>query len=250
MRNFALLIASMACGLSAPAAAQTYVYHEVVEEWVETSASRFVSSRLAEAEQNAIASYGPFRVLDDERAALVGITTSYSPAQFAQLLANHPAIRTIEFLDCAGTHDDIANMQLGRMIRARGIATIVPEGGSVRSGAVELFLSGATREISEGAEFAVHAWMDDRGRGAWDYAEGAPEHQRYLDYYQEMGMDSEQATRFYAMTNSVPFESAMWLTGDEMRGWIAAPQANEPQIAEEQAQMPRLAYLDLGPALN
>ena len=55
------------------------------------------------------------------------------------------------------TEDDGANLRLGRMIRARGIATYVPAGGSVRSGGVELFLAGARRFADPDAEFAVHA---------------------------------------------------------------------------------------------
>ena len=251
MRIASILAAALAVGIAAPSTAQTYVYEEVVEEWVETSASRFVSPQLAQAEQLAIASYGPFRVLDDRRAALVDITTSYTPAEFDLMMANHQGIAVIEFIECSGTHDDRANLRLGRMIRARGIAAVVPEGGSVRSGAVELFLAGESREIAEGAEFAVHAWMDDHGMGASDYAPDSPEHLKYLSYYREMGMEAEEAERFYAMTNSVPFESALWLTGGEMREWIDAPEPAMPvQYADQQAEEPRLAYLDLGPVLN
>lgn len=244
--------ATLAAALAVPAGAQTYVYEEVVEEWVETSASRFVSPQLAQAERQAIASYGPFRVLDDRRAALVGITTSYTPAEFDLMMANHPDIAVIEFIECPGTHDDRANLRLGRMIRARGIAAAVPEGGSVRSGAVELFLAGATRQIDEDAEFAVHAWLDDRGLGAWDYAADSPEHRKYIDYFREMGMAEDQAARFYAMTNSVPFESALWLTGEEMQGWIgtSAPAADYAEEEQRDEQEPRLAYLDLDLSLN
>ncbi|TIX51031.1 alpha/beta hydrolase [Alteraurantiacibacter aquimixticola] len=249
MRIAAILTAVLAAGLAAPAAAETYVYEEVVVEWVETSASRFVSPQMAEAEQQAIAAYGPFRVMDATRAALVGITTSYTPAEFDLMLADYPAIATIAFIECPGTHDDRANLRLGRMIRERGLATVVPEGGSVRSGAVELFLAGETRRIDDGAEFAVHAWLDERGMGAWDYAASSPEHRKYLDYYREMGMSAEDAARFYAMTNSVPFESALWLTGAEMRGWIDTP-AEKGANTDGGGDKPRLAYLDFVETLN
>ncbi len=244
MRRFTLALALIASQLAllvtGPVAAQTYVYEEVVEEWVETGAQRFVSPQLAQAEQAAIAAYGPFRVLDGTHAALVGITDSYSPGQFGQMLADFPGIATLSFVDCPGTYDDRANLHLGRMIRAHGLAVEVPEGGSVRSGAVELVLAGSSLTISDGAEFAVHSWLDDRGLSAWDYAPDSPEHAKYLDYYREMGMSGEAAARFYAMTNSVPFESALWLNGSEMRGWIqpAAEAAPLPQL-------PRLAYLDI-----
>jgi hypothetical protein len=193
------------------------------------------------------------------------------------MLRDHPGIATLRFVECPGTYDDRANLQLGRMIRAAGIAAHVPDGGSVRSGAVELVLAGTSLTIDDGAEFAVHAWLDEDGREATDYAADSPMNRRYLSYYREMGMNEAEAASFYAMTNSVPFESALWLDGREMRSWVhrAAPAAvpapryraeaeqagvplyraaspvtgpasalvDEPRAAEA---APRLAYLDLG----
>ena len=165
--------------------------------------------------------YGPFRLLDEGRAALTGVTDSRSPAQFAALLRDHPGVRTIEMIECPGTEDDLANLRLGRMIRARGIATHVPDGGSVRSGGVELFLAGARRLADPGAEFAVHSWQDDSGREPGDYAAGAPENRRYIDYYREMGMSPIEAEAFYAMTNAVPYDSARWFGTGVMGQWGA-----------------------------
>ncbi|WP_181950894.1 alpha/beta hydrolase [Aurantiacibacter spongiae] len=231
-----------------PTAALAHTTSVAEEEWVEVSpaAMRYVSPQQAHAEQVAVAAFGPFRVLDDRTVALVGITDDRSPAQFSAMLDAFPGIATLEFVEAPGTHDDRANLALGRMIRAHGLATRVRDGGSVRSGAVELFLAGITREIAPGSEFAVHGWLDDQGRGAQDYPEGAAEHRRYLDYYAEMGMDAEQARAFYAMTNSVPFEDARWLTGAQMRDWMDGSGGTQ---AVEQAQ-PRLAYLDLAPTLQ
>lgn len=250
MRRLALALALIASQLAMPVAAQTYVYEEVVEEWVDAGAQRFVSPQLAHAEQSAIAAYGPFRVLDASHAALVGITDSYSPGEFAQMLADYPGIATLSFVECPGTYDDRANLNLGRMIRARGLAVEVPEGGSVRSGAVELVLAGSSLTIADGAEFAVHSWLDDRGLGAWDYAPDSPEHAKYLDYYREMGMSREDAAQFYAMTNSVPFESALWLDGSEMRRWMHVDQAAAVEAPVPQIAYADLGYLDLAPALN
>jgi hypothetical protein len=57
--------------------------------------------------------------------------------------------------------------------------------------------------------------------------------------------EQAEAARFYAMTNSVPFETALWLTGEEMRGWMG-----QSAVPAQIQQPPRLAYLDLGPVLN
>jgi hypothetical protein len=137
------------------------------------------------------------------------------------LLRDFPGIRQIDMVECPGTHDDIANLKLGRMIRASGIATFVPANGSVRSGAVDLFLAGQERRIDNGAEFAVHSWRDRQGREARDFAADAAPNRNYLDYYREMGMDPHGARAFYAFTNSVPHNDARWLEAQEMRSLLA-----------------------------
>lgn len=221
MRTIAALVLALAALAPVPAEAQTYVFETVeewVEEWVEgAGADRFVSGAAEAAVEGK--AYGPFRVLDDRRAALVDATDSASPRAFAAMLRAHPGLATLEMVECPGTDDDTANLALGRMIRAAGLATHVPTRGSVRSGAVELFLAGRTRTIDDGAEFAVHAWRDTSGRGPSDYAADAAPNRAYLDYYRDMGVPRPQA--FYAMTNAVPNADARWMTAAEMRGWLA-----------------------------
>ena len=240
MRFGATILAGLMLLCAAPAAAQ--VAARVSNgEWIDTgSAARFISPQVVEAESRSIASYGPFRVLDAETFALVDITDERSPAQFAAMIAVHPGLAVMRIVEAPGTFDDRANLLLGRKIRAAGIAVHVPDGGSVRSGAVELVLAGTALRVDDGAEFAVHAWLDEDGRQASDYPADSPEHRKYLSYYREMGMDEQRAAAFYAMTNSVPFEQAHWLTGTEMRQWIGG----------QQHSAPRLAYLDLARALN
>jgi len=246
MRFPATLLALCFALLAAPAAAAT----------ADSGASRFVSPTLARVEQAALAAYGPFRVLDENTAALVGVTDGETPAAFRAMLRDHPDLATLAFVECPGTYDDLANLALGRMIRAAGLAAWVPEGGSVRSGAVELVLAGASLTIDDGATFAVHAWLDEAGYQAADYAADSPENGKYLAYYREMGMSAEQASAFYAMTNSVPFEQARWLGGAEMRGWVASEPLPMPRHQLRRAPRleprpePRLAYLDLSTALN
>ncbi|MXO65111.1 alpha/beta hydrolase [Altericroceibacterium endophyticum] len=185
--------------------------------------------------------FGPFQVLDARRAAIVGPTDTNSPEQLAAMLRHYPDIALLEMVEAPGTYDDSANLTVGRMIRAAGIATHVPANGSVRSGAVELFLAGVDRSMENGAEFAVHAWMDERGLEADDYAMASPEHRKYLVYYQEMGMSAQRALSFYRMTNSVPHGDALWLSAYDMRRWSEDPLPNINPLWERATQ---LAYLD------
>jgi len=218
----AVVLALLALFPSAPAAAE--------------AAARLVPPSVARAEAGALAAYGPFRVLDGRTAALVDVTDEASPAAFRAMLRDYPALATLRFVECPGTYDDGANLALGTAIRAAGLATEVPADGSVRSGGVELVLAGVTRAIDDSAEFAVHAWEDDEGLEASDYRADSPENAKYLAYYREMGLADPQG--FYAMTNSVPFEDALWLDGAEMKRWIGRVAA------------PTLAYLDLSGTLH
>lgn len=165
----------------------------------------------AQTALHALARFGPFVVIDPGHVALVDATDGDSPARFAAMLRAYPAIRVIQMVDCPGTYDDTANLQLGRMIRAHAIATEVPAGGSVRSGAVELFLAGATRHAAPDADFGVHAWQDDNGRGPADFDANASVNRAYLDYYRAVGMTPQTAAAFYALTNSAPNTGVRWL---------------------------------------
>lgn len=225
MRRLAFLLLSL-LAMAVPAHAEEAVVYEVIEETIEITefvdeggSERFVGNAPAAIPQG-IARFGPFRVLDGTRAAMVDATDSASPAQFQAMMAAYPGISMIEMIEVPGTEDDRANLKLGRMIRARGLTTYVPAGGSVRSGGVELFLAGKVRIAEPGAEFAVHAWADEDGREATDYPADAPENRAYVDYYVEMGMPAAQARSFYAMTNSVPNGDAKWLTGADMGKWV------------------------------
>ncbi len=204
------------------AASVTRAGDVIVTETIFEEPTRFIAPRPGYAVQGlGIARFGPFRVIDDKRAALVDSTDAASPQAFAAMLAAFPELEVIEFTDAPGTNHDLANLRLGRAIRAAGLATHVPEGGSARSGAVELFLAGTTRTAAPGALFAVHSWRDALGREPADFAPDAPENRLYLDYYAEMGMSPDEASAFYAMTNSVPHAEALWLRGAEMARWIA-----------------------------
>lgn len=222
MRRIAALALALIALTGAPAAAQVVTVTETTEvtyEVVDSGSERLVAAAPAKV-PHGVARFGPFRVLDPGRAALVDVTDEASPAQFQAMLRAYPGIAMIEMIECPGTYDDRANLQLGRMIHARGISTHVPAGGSVRSGGVELFLAGKTRIADPGAEFAVHSWADEDGREAKDYAADAPENRAYIAYYEEMGLPEPQARAFYAMTNSVPNAQAKWLGAADIGQWV------------------------------
>ncbi len=185
-----------------------------VYEWVEEEPAQPIQ------QHSVIASFGPFTVVDATRAELNGSIESETPAQFRAMLRAFPGIRQIDMVDCPGTGDDQANLMLARMVRQAGIATYVPNGGSVRSGGVELFLAGAKRSAGPEAEFAVHSWLDEDGMEPDDFAENDPVNREYVDYYREMGMAPDKAKAFYALTNSVPHNDALYLKPRDIAAYI------------------------------
>jgi hypothetical protein len=225
----------------------------ITETIVDPQPVRFIGGRPHPSTPAAgIAAFGPFRVIDQTRAALIGATDAASPQAFAAMVSAFPGLEVIEFVDAPGTSHDLANLRLGRAIRAAGLTTHVPAGGSARSGAVELFLAGTQRTVDPGALFAVHSWRDALGREPADFAPDAPENRLYLDYYAEMGMTPDQARAFYAITNSVPHAGALWLEGAQMARWIE-PEARAPALRQldrdAAAAAVRLALARSGAAL-
>jgi hypothetical protein len=186
-----------------------------VTEWIDDAAPANVA-----APAQSIATFGPFRVLSEQRVELNGSIESDTPAQFRALLRAFPLIRQIDMVECPGTGDDEANLALARMVRKAGITTFVPNGGSVRSGGVELFLAGVERRAEPGAQFAVHSWVDEDGLEPDDYAESDPVNQEYVAYYREMGMSADKAKAFYDLTNSVPHDEALYLKPVDIASFI------------------------------
>ena len=169
---------------------------------------------------HAKATYGPFSVIDATTVRMAGDVTSATPRQFAAMLAAFPGLKRLDMVDCPGSLDEEANLILARAVRRQGMETVVPAGGSIRSGAVELWLAGVTRRAAPDAEFGVHSWADEYGREANDYPASDPVHAEYLGYYREMGMDAAKARAFYALTNATPFDDVRYLTRDDMARFV------------------------------
>ena len=168
------------------------------------------------AQAAALARFGPFAVTNASTAELRSETDSATPAQFRAMLAAYPHISLIRMVECAGTVDDDANLQVARMIRKAGISTHVPAGGSVRSGGVELFMAGLHHSHEPGAEFGVHSWQDEEGHQARDFAGNDPIRADYVRYYQDVGLPADKASAFYAFTNATPFEQIHYMTEGEL----------------------------------
>lgn len=218
-----LASAALFCGGTIAHAGTSITVETTVYEWTETEdGSSDGSSSFAEYAEpsQAIASYGPFHIVAPDRAELFGEIGSDAPQQFAALLRAFPGVKQLVMVDCPGTDDDEANFRVAHLLRQAGIETYVPDGGSVRSGGVELFLAGVKRHAAPDAEFAVHSWIDSDGMEAKDFAANDPVHQSYLRFYHEVGMSPEKARAFYDMTNATPNGGAHYLHSRDIAAYI------------------------------
>lgn len=181
--------------------------------------SIFASSPPGEAHNGAPVQFGPFTIIEPTTALMNGATDEHTPDAFRAMLQAFPTIRKISILDCPGTENDDANLEVARMIRRAGIDTHVPAEGSVRSGGVELFLAGVKRTYEKGAQFGVHSWIDEEGRQASDVPADDPINTAYIRYYQEVGLPMAQARAFYEFTNRTGFDSIHFMSEAELEAF-------------------------------
>ncbi len=190
----------------------------VVTETIEDSYSDVEEQPLLAPQSPHTARFGPFRLTSADRVEMEGGVETDTPSQFKALLSAHPGVHQIDMIDCPGSEDDDANLVLARMIRAAGLTMHVPSNGSIRSGAVELFLAGSKHIADSGAEIGVHSWRDSDGLEATDYPASDPVHAPYLAFYRDMGMSPDTARSFYDFTNrSASFEDLHIMSEAEMK---------------------------------
>lgn len=143
--------------------------------------------------------------IDGTRAIMRGVIDSNIADQIETLLDKHPEVRTLVIAYSPGSDDDDANLEAGLMVNEAQLATCVPEGGEISSGAVDLFLAGSVRVIGEDAWVGVHSWSDEDGIEGRNLPADDPEHEPYLDYFEQIGVDED----FYWFTLDVASADGM-----------------------------------------
>jgi hypothetical protein len=151
-----------------------------------------------------------FTVSEDEIIA-TGEIDSNSLGRFEDIVDEHPNAKTLVLQYIGGSVDDEANVKFARVVRNMGLTTRVPSDGLVASGGTDLFLAGVDRVLEAGACVGVHSWAA-QDYTATDLPRSDPEHSRYLDYYQDVGIDEA----FYWFTlQAAPADGIHWMTAEE-----------------------------------
>ena len=103
--------ASLQKSVALPQSVPPTVRAAAAPEMAHSNASaRYTRAPAQSAPRAPIAQYGPFLVMDANRAAMVGSTGSRTPDQFDAMLNDFPDLTTLEMTEAPGTSNDIANL--------------------------------------------------------------------------------------------------------------------------------------------
>ncbi len=152
---------------------------------------------------------------------------------FEEVMDENPEIKTLVLQNIEGSVDDDSNVVFSRVVREEGFDTVVPSNGLVASGGTDLFLAGNRRVLEPGACVGVHSWGGG-GYVAAELPEDHPEHDRYLNYFEDIGVDPD----FYWFTLDAASEEEMhWMTASEANRFDmttrSAPRLGTAAICDE-----------------
>ena len=174
-----------------------------------------------------------------------GTINGTSLEETTRALDDHPTVDTVVLTSVPGSMDDEVNLATGRLVRARGLTTLLPARAMVASGGTDLFLSGERRILVTGAEtserpaIGVHSWAAVSGGllgslfgeevAGKDVPRDDEQHQLYLAYYRSLGIPED----FYWFTlEAAPADGMHWMTDAEIERFglatdiVSAPDAN------------------------
>ncbi len=157
-----------------------------------------------------------------DRIVASGTIDHTTLSAFEEVIGEHPGIKTLVLQNIEGSVDDDANVVFSRVVRDEGFDTVVPSDGMVASGGTDLFLAGKRRVLEPGACVGVHSWGGG-GYVAAELPEDHPEHDRYLDYFRDIGVDPG----FYWFTLDAASE-------DEIH-WMSAAEADRFDLTTRKA---------------
>lgn len=153
--------------------------------------------------------------IDGESAYMSGYISSDTIRQVKKLIGDYPRVKTINMKDVGGSIDDISNLEASRLVRQAGLNTHLDKDGHVASGGTDFFCAGVKRTAEEGAKVGIHSWAGVGVDNAALLPEDHVEHQKYIDYYTEMGMGSAKAFYFYTI-NAATADDIYYMTTEEL----------------------------------
>lgn len=150
--------------------------------------------------------------VEGNKAYMNGLISKRTISRVEDLIKNYPEVDTIVMKNVPGSIDDESNLIASRLVRKAGLNIVVEEDSYIASGGVDFFCAGAKRTAHEEAFIGVHSWAAVGVDDASKLPKDDPEHKKYLDYYNEMGIPEA----FYWFTiQSAPADGIYNMTQDE-----------------------------------
>jgi hypothetical protein len=128
--------------------------------------------------------------VDGTIAIMYGLLDPGAYDEVVYLLDNHPEVRTIVMTYVPGSDDNGEYLDAALLVNEANLATCVPDGGEIASGAVDFFLAGVVRVLGDNTFVGIHAWAGD-DLEAGELARDDPEHDVYLNFFRQIGIDED-----------------------------------------------------------
>ena len=162
--------------------------------------------------------FGIFKVINDTTAEMNGVINGSTPRNFNRLIRNYPNIKVINMLDCPGSMNDEANLQVSRTMHDKGISFHLFSTSVIASGAVDMYVGGLRRTRDAGSKIGVHSWGGEPGDPiATEYPADHEVHQLYINYYVSVGFTQQESEDFYFFTiNAALADDIYWMTDTEI----------------------------------
>ena len=175
--------------------------------------------------QSALAEEARFEA-EEHVLIMEGEIASSTPDRLRRALDRNPGISEIIMTYVPGSMDDEANLEAARIVRQRGLVTILPTEGLIASGGTDFFLAGVDRIVEHGACVGVHSWSaDEMDAPAAQLPKDHEDHKKYLDYYAVVGIDPG----FYWYTlEAAPADGMHWMSQAEMNLYRVATKIESP----------------------
>lgn len=155
----------------------------------------------------------PLFTVYGNQAHMRGVIGSDIVSQLNTMTKANPQVDTIVMLEVPGSKDDVENLKASLLVRSKKLKTVLPAEAMIASGGTDFFLAGVERLIDPTARIGVHSWADGNGTEGKDLPVNHPEHQRYLTYYNKIGVDPS----FYWYTlNAASANDIHWMSDAEL----------------------------------
>lgn len=170
---------------------------------------------------------------DSTQAKMYGVIASNSPSIVNQLIAHTPKITEILMINVPGSMDDEANIPAALAVRNAGINTRINSNGHIASGGTDFFLAGVIRTVENGAQIGVHSWSTGDGTEGAQVPENDPQHQLYINYYQQIGLADPSGFYWFTL-RAAPSSGIHYMTADEITQYgISTPVLQKVKSSEK-----------------